>query len=638
MNAHRLTLALATALTPACAFAHAPSSDETTQVAEIVITGSRAPEGALLSTLTSADILTAEQLERRQVRDLVEALRDLPGIAVSTAPGQTQVRLRGTEANHVLTLIDGIEASDAFTGEFEFGSLLSAPGARLEVLRGAQSALYGSDAVGGVVHLITASGREDPGVQARIEAGSFGTVQGAARLAGAAGEGDYALTVSALTTDGSPNARGGSRDLGRENLTAAFKGGWRLSDAVTLRAVVRGVDRSGDYNESDTDPSSPTFGLIVDSPGVRYEEEAVYGLAAADLTLLNGRLTSSLSVQGADIARENLAFDTRTYGWTGDRVKASLETTYRWGGRVAQRLTGAIDLETEGFQSRDPSGFAFTGRRETENRGAVAQYEAFADSWSLGAAVRHDDNDVFADATTYRVQGSVDVLPGTRLHAAAGSGVKNPGFYELYGFSDGRYIGNPDLKPERSEGWEVGVRHAIAAAWSVEAVWFDATLEDEVFTTFPAPAFIATPGNRTTESTQSGLELRSTLTPAADWRIDLAATWLDAEENGVEEVRRPGNSASVAIDWRDPAGRGGLNLVVRHVGATDDLAFTDPSYVPVRVRLDAFTLINLAGDLALGERVSLFGRVENLLDEDREEVFGFVSSGRAAFVGVSTRF
>ncbi|MFC0634272.1 TonB-dependent receptor plug domain-containing protein [Brevundimonas balnearis] len=637
MNAHRLTLALATALTPACAFAHAPS-DDAPQVAEVVITGSRAPEGALLSTLASADVLTAEQLERRQVRDLVDALRDLPGVAVSTAPGQTQVRLRGTEANHVLTLIDGIEASDAFTGEFEFGSLQSAPGARLEVLRGARSALYGSDAVGGVVHLITASGREDPGVQARLEAGSFGTVQGAARLGGAAGDGDYALTVSALSTDGAPNARGGSRDLGRETLTAAFKGGWRLSDAVGLRAVVRGVDRSGDYNESDNDPTSPTFGLIVDSPGVRYEEEAVYGLAAADLTLLDGRLTSTLSIQGADIARENLAFDTRTYGWTGDRVKASLETTYRWGGPVAQRLTGAIDLETEGFRSRDPSGFAFTGRREVETRGAVVQYEAFAGGWSLGAAARHDDNDLFADATTYRVQGALDVLPGTRLHAAAGSGVKNPGFYELYGFSDGRYIGNPNLKPERSEGWEAGVRHEIGAAWSVEAVWFDATLEDEIFTTYPAPDFIATPANRTTESTQSGLELRSTIRPSADWRVDIAATWLDAAEDGVEEVRRPGNTASLAVDWRDPAGRGGLNLVVRHVGATDDVAFTDPSYVPVRVRLGSYTLVNLAGDLALGDRASLFGRIENLLDEDREEVFSFVSPGRAAYVGVSLKY
>ena len=139
---------------------------------------------------------------------LIETLR------ISRVAGQTQVRLRGSEANHVLVLVDGIEVSDPYSGEFDFGTLPADATARIEIVRGQQSAIYGSDAIGGAIQYVTLSGREAPGYRARIEAGSFGTYNGALRAAGVAGELDYALSGTLNTTDGTSNARGGGRDLG----------------------------------------------------------------------------------------------------------------------------------------------------------------------------------------------------------------------------------------------------------------------------------------------------------------------------------------------------------------------------------------------------------------------------------------
>ena len=147
------------------------------------------------------------------------------------------MRIRGTEGNHVLMLIDGMEASDPYQGEFDFATLIADDVARIEVLRGQQSALYGSDAIGGVIHYLTASGRESPGSQARLEYGSFNTVDGSLRFAGANGAFDYAVNGGYQTTDGTPNSRFGTRDLGAEFGALSTRLGYEVNDNFRLKAV-----------------------------------------------------------------------------------------------------------------------------------------------------------------------------------------------------------------------------------------------------------------------------------------------------------------------------------------------------------------------------------------------------------------
>ncbi|TNE59506.1 MAG: TonB-dependent receptor [Sphingomonadales bacterium] len=616
---------------PAAAWAQTTEED-----ARILVSASRSSDEVLEGQYAgSVSVLTAEDLQLRQVRDVADALRDVPGIAVSSVAGQTQLRLRGSEANHVLVLVDGIEVSDPFAGEFDIGTLQAELGSSVEVLRGPQSALYGSDAIGGVVAYRSASGRDAPGISSQVEIGSFGTINAAARAGLAGANHDFALNATLVSTDGQPNARGGTRDIGRDSRTISAKGSYTLAPGFELRAAGRYVETEGQFNDQDFNSTSPTFGLVIDSPDTRFRQDAIYALVGLKGESLNGRWTHDLSGQIADITRDSYGPFGRSFGNKGQRLKGSYVSTVEIGGPVfAHSVTFAADIERESFRNTDPFGFAFTGQRTARNIGLVGEYRATSELFDFSAAVRRDLNNRFADETTFRLAGAARIGAGTRIRGAYGTGIKNPGFYELYGFVDGRFIGNADLSPEKSEGWEIGLDQSFADdAIQISATWFDSELQDEIFTSFPAPDFIATPANRDTVSTQQGLELSLRARLGPQFSFDAAYSWLDAEEDGVEEVRRPANIASAALTWSALNDAASATLIVRHNGATDDVAFTDPSFIPVTVRLDDYTLVNLAAEVRLDDHLRIFGRVENLLDESYEQVFSFVSPGRSVIAG-----
>lgn len=603
---------------------------------EILVSASRDASLTREDYTGSVTVITAETLEARQTRDIADVLRDVPGVAIAGIAGQTQIRLRGAEANHVLVLVDGIEVSDPFAGEFDIGTLQAEVGARVEVLRGAQSALYGSDAIGGVVAYDSASGRSVPGFAARVEGGTDNTVNGALRYGAFGDSWDAALSAVVVSTDGQPNARGGVRDIGRDSYTLSGKGRVDVADGFALRAAARFIRTEGQFNDSDFDFTSPTFGFTIDSPGTGYVNEAVYALIGAQAEALEGRWTHDLSAQVAEIDRQTDSAFGLTSASEGDRLKASYVTALQ----VADQhtLTFAADWERESFRNALAASGGFTGRRAIEQTGFVGEYRFSSEAFDLSAAIRHDINDRFRDATTFRIGAGYRVTESTRLRAAAGSGVKNPGFFELFGFVDGRFIGNDALRPEKSTGWEVGVDQDIGDSAQLSVTYFDSELEGEIFTTFPPPTFIATPANRTTVSGQRGVEVALSARIAEQWSVDAAYSYLDAEENGVEEVRRPKHIASAALSWAAPGDTTSATLVVRHNGATPDVAFIDPSFVPVRVTLDDYTLVNLNARVKLTDSISGFARVENILDERYEQVFSFVSSGRSAAVGVEARF
>jgi vitamin B12 transporter len=604
---------------------------------DIIVSASRSGESYVPERYPgSVTVITAEDLENRQTRDIADILRDVPGVAVAGVAGQTQIRLRGSEANHVLVLVDGIEVSDPFGGEFDIGTLQAEPGARLEVLRGPQSALYGSDAIGGVVAYETARGLDENGIAARIEGGTQETVNGAVRYGLKEGPWDAALSAVVVSTDGQPNARGGTREIGRDSYTLAGKGSVEVGSNLFLRAAARFIRTEGQFNDSDFDTTSPTFGFTIDSPGSRFTNEAFYALVGARLDTLEGRWTHDLSAQIADVTRETFGAFGQSSGSEGDRFKASYVSAFELADD--HNLTFAADYEVEGFRNAFAGSGGFTGRREIEQVGLVGEYRYSGDAFDVSGALRHDVNDLFRDATTFRVGAGYRITDTTRLRAAGGSGVKNPGFFELYGFVDGRFIGNAALRPEKSTGWEVGIDQQLGDNASVAVTYFDSELKGEIFTTFPPPNFIATPANRTTTSQQRGVEVSLNARLAEQFSLDAAYSYLDAEENGVEEVRRPNHIASAALTWEAPNEAASATLVVRYNGQTPDVAFTDPSFVPVRVTLDDYTLVNLNARVKLTDQLSAFARVENLLGEEYEQVFSFVSPGRSAVVGVEARF
>lgn len=604
-------------------------------VTPVVVTPTRDPAGIDPErTGSSLSVITAGDFQDRQVRFVSDVLRDVPGVSVSRTGGfgsLTELRVRGSESNQTLILVDGIEGSDPFFGFFDWGTVLADDLARVEVLRGQQSALYGSDAIGGVINYITPSGREAPGFRIRAEGGSMNTLSGAARAGGVEGNLDYVLSGAYQTTDGFVVAPGGSRDIGSTLSSIGGKASYAVTPSLKLRAVVRHTTDDADQNGQDFG----TTGFALDSPGATLKARTTYGLGAADLSLFNGVWTHSLTVQGVDAVRDTTASFVRDGGDKGSRAKGSYVTTFKLeSGMLTHKFTAAIDRERETFQNTappDPFGPDLT-KRSINNTGYVAEYDlAIADRGGLGGALRYDKNDRFDNATTYRVQGFYKVSGNVRLRAAAGSGIKNPNQVELFGFNAGTFpfAGNPNLKPEKSEGWEAGFDWSVGPV-KLGATYFDSTLHDEIITVFGA---VTTTANATTQSTQKGFEVFADGKLADAWLVNAAYTHLDAKQNGSTELRRPKDIASVNLTWR-PNDRGSVTLTTRYNGKALDTEFATFS----TIALKAFTLINLAGSYRITDKVEAFGRVENLFDQDYQEVFGYRTAGRAAYAGLRSRF
>ncbi len=617
------------------AHAETDSAEGTQKVTDtIVVTAARGTTDISTATLgSSATVIQPVDLQNRQTIIVSDVLRDVPGISVNrTGPvgGLTQVRIRGAEGNHTLVLIDGIEAADPYQGEYDFATLTSDPGARIEILRGEQSALYGSDAIGGVINYITASGREMPGIAARLEGGSFGTIDGAVRAGGVAGDLDYTVGGSYSGIRGFVVAPGGSRDIGSKIGTLNGKLGYQIGD-LKLRAVAR-------YNHTDADLNTQDYavtGNAIDAGG-SYTNSAFYGLIGATYAALDGRWTTDLSAQMNNSRRRY--FDdngVETSGDTGRRRKVSLVSTLKLGtDNVTHAITGAIDYEHEEYQGTasyitGPNPFT-----NTDNWGFVGQYQlTVGNRLGLGAAVRHDKNERFRDNTTWHVQASYRFDFGTRLHAAAGTGVKAPNFFELFGYSPtSGFVGNPNLKPEKSTGWEVGVEQSfLGGNGRVDVTYFNAKLRDKIVTAYyPVYTVINAPGR----SPHEGIEVSANFVLPAGFRFDGSYTYLNAhDEADIRLIRRPKNIGSANLAWRSKDDRFGANVTVRYNGKGLDTNFA--TYATETLK--AYTLVNIGADFEIIPGVSIYGRVENLFNEDYRENVGFLTAGRAAYGGVKVK-
>jgi len=626
MNRLLLTSLLASTAIAAPAFAQGADLDT------LVITASR--DGGIQRNLIggSASVLTADDLDQRGARLLSDVLRDIPGIAVSRSGGiggATAVRIRGAESRHVLVLVDGINIVDPVVRTVDFSSVLVEDGARIEVLRGQQSSLYGAEAIGGVIQYFTPDGRTSPGVRARVEYATSDTVNGMLQFGGAGEALDYAFTASGYSTQGEPNTRGGTRDLGYNNATGSAKFGYQISDNLRLIGVARASRAHGDVNgASDAD------GVLIDNDDFYVSNNQAAKLELQGQTL-GGAWTHSLSGQAARSAGRGLSgsggFFPSTFDQTGERRKLSYVTAYNFGEGVKQKVTGAIDLQQEILeQSNDPL------TREIDSTSGALVYDAvFGDQTAIGAAVRHDSNDTFASFTSYRLQGTYGFGQGTRIRAATGTGIQYPTQASLYGYF-GSYVGNPDLKPETSRGWEAGVEHEFGGAVTAGVTYFDSVLTNKIVDNPTFTGSVNLPG----KSDMSGVEVFVEARLSDAWDVSLAYTWLDEKAGTppVQALRRAEHIASFNINWTSPSERLRANLNIRHNGEQNDNRFPSaPPFVAAET-LPSFTLVGLSGEFSVTDKVRVYARADNLFDELYEEVYSYRGQGRSLNLGVKASF
>lgn len=653
----------ALALSPAAFAQDSARSDTSSDV--IVVTGSATPIDyeKLGQTIT---VISGDLIEDQGYTYVPDVLRQVPGLAVSQpgAPGSlTQVRTRGAEANHTLVLLDGIDITSPNEGEMDFSTLLSGDLERIEVLRGPQSGLYGSNALAGVVNLITHRDIDGHYVGASFEGGSFDTFQLQAN-AGFGNSDDYAsVGFHALTSDGydiSPDQTangvpavgvGGVPGDSEGNKLAAvyLRGGKAVSDIFRIDGIVRYLNK---HSEQDGQAFGfPIAGRTYDDASSTDHNQFVIG-ASGTLTLMDGKWETIGSASYLGEQRRNRLSDFPfifgppvpspaalqqlplfASGADSTRTKFMLQSTYEFGAPgFVSYLTGFAEHKEETYA--DP----FSSRDEERNLlGLGVQYRVeIADQLYVSAVARHDDSDDFEDADTYSVAASwVAPNTGTRPHASIGTGVTNPTFFEQFGFNPGSFIGNPDLIPEEAEGWDIGVEQTLFGGMAVvDLSYFESTLENEIFTAFgPPPGFLATPANRTTDSDRSGWEASFRAYPTDD--IDIAGSYtnLDATEPAGIEVRRPENQGAIDASWRINGGPLQLNLGVTYNGEQVDTDFG----TFMRTRMDPYTLVRLGASWQVSDQIELYGRFENLTDEDYQEVIGFDAAPQAVYVGIRFR-
>jgi len=600
----------------------------------IVVTGSRTP-AAQTEIAAPILVITGEELRARGTQFVLEALRQAPGVAVnrSSGPGGlTQIRMRGSEANHVLVLLDGVELSDPVTGEFDFNALLTLDIERIEVLRGEASSLWGSDAIGGVISIITRKGSGAPRMDTRFGVGSFSTATGQATVSGGGETFDYLVGAAFYDTDGTNSAREGSETEDFQVGGLAVNLGWQPLDILELRAT-------GQYRKSDTQfDSDSDFDGRLEDIDTSTEKEAINLRGEGRLSLFGGAWTHKAGVAYTEVTRDNFA-PGQTGRLYGDRLRFDYQSTVQFttdvGVPLAHTLTGAVEHEDESFSARDSLFAAAEQDRSIDQTSYVGEYRlGIAERVFFSAALREDDNDRFDDATTYSFGLSVPLREtGTRLHASYGTGIKNPSFYELFGFFPGSFVGNPKLDPETSKGFDIGVEQSFAGGRAVvDVTYFEATLEDEIFTDFGV--FPSTARNRTTESERKGVEISLSASLSEALTLNGAYTYVDSEEDGADEARRPEHIASLYVNY--VRGSHQFNLGADYNGEQEDNDFA--VFPSRRVTLDAFTLLSATYRYAFNDRMSLFVEGDNLLDEDYEEVLGYTAPGASVLVGLELSF
>jgi vitamin B12 transporter len=610
-------------------------------------------DGVPLEKIGSAvTVVTGEQLRAQQIRNAADALRSLPGVAVSRSGGTgnlTQVRIRGAEAPHTLVLIDGIEANITADGEFDFSNLSADDLERIEIIRGPLSSLYGSNALGGVVNIVTRSGRGPLALTLKSEVGSLGTRDFAARFAGGSDKAHIAVSQQWRSTDGFNIAPVGDEIDGSRLSSFALKGGVRPLPGVTLDFTTRYIDKTAD-RDAFGNPKAPDGSLATAFDDRSVLDNRIF-LAGANLRwdMLEGKLTHELrATHNETITADRDATFGGLFKNVSEAEKAAYLATYRLdspGLWAKHSFTGLIGTEAERFTSKSDFG---SGAGERSQVAYAGEWRGeFWDRLFLTAGVRRDDNDNFQDFTTWRLAASLALREaGLRPHASVGTAVKLPTMFEQFG-TTAQFIPNANLAPEESFGWDAGLELTLLKGRAfLDVTYFNADLTNKIFGSAVVPdpkdpkgqpKFTAV--NLPGQGTREGVEIAGRVKLTPDLSLGAAYTYTDARDrDGVREVRRPPHAARADLGYTFAGGRGTASLAVIYNGTMDDLGFKNPDFSQQPVLLDPYWVVNAAVSYKLQQGVEVFGRVENLFDQRYQEVFGFEAAPITAFAGIKLTF
>jgi vitamin B12 transporter len=593
----------------------------------VVVSATRLPTPEL-EVASSVTVITAQEIADRQERSLPEVLQNVPGLNIvrTGGPGgQTSVFMRGTGNNHIKVIVDGIDVSDpsSSNASFDFSQFLTQDIERVEVLRGPQSGLYGSDAIGGVINVITKSGSGPAQLSASTEGGSFGTFNQAGSVRGSVDPFHYSANVEHFHSGATPVTPldllppGEHRnDDYYDNLTASTKLGYDMAGNFDVGLVAR-------YTKADLRVTGDDFSSFPSLPAAQQTRTGTneyYARATGHLVSFNGFVDQTLGFAYTRKRSATTEPDFPPSLATGERTKID------WQG--ALRFSGAETLVLGAEHARDDISQPISAGNKIDSGYAELQSQFRGRLYSTINA-RYDQNDRFGGKATYRVAPAY-VLPGTgtKLKASVGSGFKAPTLSELFQDFPPFFFANPNLRAETSTGYDVGVEQAIGGeALRVGATYYYNRIRN-LIAIAPNGLTYANIGRAHTDGVESFVACNPvrTLTLRADYTYTQATD----DGSGQELLRRPKHKGSLNARWQATDALS-LNANVLSVSSWID---GNRDFSIPRLSAPGYTVVSLAASFDIDKHFTVFGRVENLLDRHYQNPVGFLQPTLGAFAGI----
>jgi vitamin B12 transporter len=578
-----------------------------TETDTLVVTATRTPQ-PLDDTLPPVTVIDRETIERSQATDIADLLRMHAGIDVARlgGPGQnTSLFLRGTESNHVLLLLDGVKLNPATIGAPAWQDLSPAIIERIEIVKGPRSTLYGSEAVGGVINIITRRAR--PGTQWEVAAGlgDFGTRGLNTGVHHRGGIWRAGINLDHTSTTGIPTFRADDHDRGHRNDTANAYVGVSL-DRIDIELSHYESHGNTEYTELAYDED---FQFLQYDMDFRHATTALT-VTANPYAAWSSTMRLSRGIENLDQNQvTDYAHTTRdTFEWQNDLQVGD-----------AQLFSAGLSLTREQAEAES---FGTVFDEDTGIKALYLQDDITLGRHHLLIAARHTDHDTSGRHNTWDLEYGFAITPDTRAIAAVGTAFRAPDGSDRFG-----YFGNPNLKPETSRNTELGLRHRIDARQQVNISLFDNRINDLIGFEFDPPGL----ANIDTARIR-GIETEYTYT-ADPWRARVEAIVQSPKDRGTGEdlKRRARRALTAALEYGHAAYGVGLDLqVTGRRKDIDAIGFFDTETA-------GFATANLTGRYQPAPQWTLRGRIENLLDRDYEQVAGYNVPGRGLYVELQYR-
>ncbi|HLA26398.1 MAG TPA: TonB-dependent receptor [Syntrophales bacterium] len=608
-------------VSPFSGFAAGPK----TLLEEVVVTASRIEEPVKYAP-DAVTVINRETIDKKASQTVLDVLRDVPGIYVSQNGKNgvaASIYLRGTFNAHTLLMIDGVKVSDPIApdGKMSIADISADNIEKIEVIRGAQSVLYGSDAIGGVINIITRKGEGKPEITLSAEGGSFVTFVEKAGVKGAAKKVQYTAALSRLDSEGISSA---DEDMG--NPEKDGKHATNVSarvDAEISETLRGGISLRHSRSRTDLDGYDFVARSVVDA-----DEEQKTRITSFNLDLdhdLAGWWQQVIKIGATKTKRENLANDAFNGTYSGTTKLASWQHNFFI--KDADTLTAGFDYQEERGDVESPWGNVPEQHAHTESffiQNKLTPLKGL--SFTLGA--RHDDHETFGGKDTYKTALAYFYeKTGTKIRGSYGTGFHAPSLYQLYApATPWGPIGNDKLGPETSKSWDVGMeQYFFRDRLSVSVTYFHIDLDDLIDYDW-VKGYVNIANART-----SGWESALSFKPLSWLSANAQYTYTDTlnKTTGAALPYRPRHTGSAAVNV-NPIDKLNVNLNARYVGKRYDGIYG--------IDVPDYTVFNLAAAYSPLNRLQIFGRIDNLTNKKYQAIYQYGEPGIGLFGGVKLTF